>query len=70
MMPAMPTMDISMNPEDTSSAFTSREKMAQIAHRPDVWILCCPNCGSHLIDHRCELRCPECRYFASCSDYY
>ena len=29
----------------------------------------CPNCGAHLEEHKCELRCPVCAYFKSCSDY-
>ena len=29
----------------------------------------CPNCGAHLEEHKCELKCPVCAYFKSCSDY-
>jgi exosome complex RNA-binding protein Csl4 len=29
----------------------------------------CPNCGAHLEEHKCELKCPVCSYFKSCSDY-
>jgi ribosomal protein S27AE len=29
----------------------------------------CPNCGAHLDEHKCELKCPVCHYFKSCSDY-
>jgi hypothetical protein len=29
----------------------------------------CPNCGARLDEHKCELKCPNCSYFKSCSDY-
>jgi hypothetical protein len=29
----------------------------------------CPNCGAHLEEHKCELKCPVCHFFKSCSDY-
>ena len=29
----------------------------------------CPNCGARLKEHKCELKCPNCSYFKSCSDY-
>jgi len=29
----------------------------------------CPNCGAQLEEHKCELKCPVCAYFKSCSDY-
>ena len=29
----------------------------------------CPNCGARLEEHKCELQCPNCHYFKSCSDY-
>lgn len=29
----------------------------------------CPNCGMRLHEQKCELKCPQCHYFKSCSDY-
>jgi hypothetical protein len=29
----------------------------------------CPQCGHELINEKCELRCPRCHYFISCSDF-
>ena len=29
----------------------------------------CPRCGTELHNEKCKLRCPECHYFMSCSDF-
>jgi len=29
----------------------------------------CPQYGHELINEKCKLRCPRCRYFMSCSDF-
>jgi Zn finger protein HypA/HybF involved in hydrogenase expression len=29
----------------------------------------CPRCGHELHNEKCKLRCPQCHYFMSCSDF-
>lgn len=33
------------------------------------WWNYCPNCGHELTNMSCKYRCPNCRYFMSCSDF-
>jgi hypothetical protein len=30
----------------------------------------CPTCSTDLVEQKCKLKCPQCGYYLSCSDFY
>jgi hypothetical protein len=46
----------------------AREETACRAETGEYWRWC-PRCGHELLNEKCKLRCPRCRYFMSCSDF-
>src|SRR5688572_32284994 len=56
------------NPKTTAKPDRGRPDRQTVDHL-DRLERTCPNCGAHLEEHKCELKCPTCNYFKSCSDY-
>jgi hypothetical protein len=44
-----------------------RKQTAKAAADPGM---ACPNCSAHLQDRGCKLKCPQCGFYLSCSDFY
>ena len=55
------------------AGMTGREKQSSAERTtlplPDASRFC-PNCSTQLVDQQCKLKCPQCGYYLSCSDFY
>ena len=55
------------------AGMTGREKQSSAERKtlplPDAFRFC-PNCSTQLVDQQCKLKCPQCGYYLSCSDFY
>ena len=50
-----------------------REKLTPPGNEPLVRLdhsRFCPNCSSQLVEQKCKLKCTQCGYYLSCSDFY
>ena len=54
-----------MKPED---AKISGRDLQALRAEGEYWRWC-PRCGHELHNEKCKLRCPQCHYFMSCSDF-
>jgi hypothetical protein len=53
---------------DLNSAGKTPQSREQVVP-PDPFRFC-PNCSAQLVDQQCKLKCPQCGYYLSCSDFY
>ena len=57
-------------PSDLQEKASSRERLPASPNRQRDPSQFCPQCGLELQPDHCKLRCPQCNYYMSCSDYY
>ena len=67
-MPAVTSLNSS--PPRLPEKDSSRERLSAPPDRQEDPSQFCPQCGLKLQPDHCKLRCPQCGYYMSCSDYY
>jgi ribosomal protein S27AE len=55
---------------DASNAKEPNENLTAPSHSlPDASRFC-PTCSTQLVEQQCKLKCSQCGYYLSCSDFY